>query len=112
ARFRFSSTRPSSSLTTPPTRTISRLHLVATPIGNLGDISKRALEVLSQVSVLACESPTATRRLLSAYGIPCPRLVSYREEGRDRSAQLLLEQLQQGVEVALVSEAGMPGISD
>ncbi len=86
------------------------LYLVATPIGNLEDISFRALRVLKEVGLIAAEDTRTTGRLLKRYGVETP-LVSYHEySGPDRTA-LLIEALQQK-DVALVSEAGMPGLSD
>ncbi len=87
------------------------LYLVAVPIGNLGDMTRRSLEVLSSVSVVASEDIQATRRLLSSQGIHS-RVVSYREAGREAAGREILEVLQAGDSVALVCEAGTPGISD
>ncbi len=87
------------------------LYLVAVPIGNLGDFTARALEVLSQVDEVACEEVQATRRLFNSKGLKA-RLVSYRESGRDSSGQRLLEDLRSGLAVAYVSGAGTPAISD
>lgn len=87
------------------------LYLVAVPIGNLGDLTRRAQEVLGAVSVVASEDVQATRRLLSSQGLRA-RVVSYREAGRESAALELLRVLRQGDSVALVCEAGTPGISD
>lgn len=87
------------------------LYLVATPIGHLEDITLRALRVLKEVDVIACEDTRQTRKLLTHYGIQ-KRLVSYHEHNEiTRSAQLVIE-LEQGAQIALVSDAGMPLISD
>ena len=86
------------------------LYLVATPIGNLEDISLRALRILGEVKLIAAEDTRRTRRLLSAYKIKTP-LTSYHEHNKDAKLPYLLERLQQE-DMALVSEAGMPGISD
>lgn len=86
------------------------LYIVATPIGNLEDISFRALRVLREVALIAAEDTRKTRRLLTAYGIKTP-LTSYHEHSREAKLSYLLGRLEQG-DVALVSEAGMPGISD
>ena len=86
------------------------LYLVATPIGNLEDISFRALRILGQVSLIAAEDTRKTKRLLTAYGINTP-LTSYHEHNKKAKLPYLLHRLQQQ-DVALVSEAGMPGISD
>lgn len=87
------------------------LYLVATPIGNLEDITHRALRVLAEVDLIACEDTRHTKKLLNHYGINT-ETVSYHEHNeRERAAQLL-KQLQAGTDVAVVSDAGMPGISD
>jgi 16S rRNA (cytidine1402-2'-O)-methyltransferase len=87
------------------------LWLVATPIGNLGDLSTRALEVLGQVDVVACEDTRRTGKLLAAKKIKAP-LVSYFEGNeRERVAELLVR-LGNGDDVALVSDGGTPAISD
>jgi len=85
--------------------------LVATPIGNLEDITLRALRVLKEADVIACEDTRQTQKLLSHYDI-AKRLVSYHEHNEmTRAAELVIE-LEQGAQVALVSDAGTPGISD
>lgn len=87
------------------------LYLVATPIGNLEDITHRAIRILREVKIIACEDTRHTRKLLNHYGIDT-RTVSYHEHNeRDRAAELL-KQLETGVDVAVVSDAGTPGISD
>lgn len=86
------------------------LYIVATPIGNLEDVSFRALRILSEVQLIAAEDTRKTRRLLSAYVIKTP-LTSYHEHSKGAKLLHLLSCLEQG-DVALVSEAGMPGISD
>ena len=89
----------------------SGLYLVATPIGNLEDITLRALRVLKQADVIACEDTRQTQKLLNHYGITT-RTTSYHEHNEmTRSAELVLE-LEQGARIALVTDAGMPGISD
>jgi len=88
------------------------LWLVGTPIGNLGDISERARDVLAAVDVIACEDTRRTRALLSHLGIPAPRLVSFFEGNERRRTPELLERLRGGETVAVVSDAGMPGLSD
>jgi len=90
--------------------TMPTLYLVATPIGNLEDISLRALRILGEVKLIAAEDTRRTRRLLSAYKIKTS-LTSYHEHNKDAKLPYLLERLQQE-DIALVSEAGMPGISD
>jgi len=86
------------------------LYIVATPIGNMEDISLRALRILSQVSLIAAEDTRKTRRLLAAYGIKT-KLTSYHEHNTKTKLPYLLQRLQ-AQDIALVSEAGMPGISD
>ena len=87
------------------------LYIVGTPIGNLGDITKRAEAVLSSVDLIACEDTRRTAILLSALGIKKP-LVSYYKQKEREGAERITELLLQGKDVALVSDAGMPVISD
>ena len=88
-----------------------RLFVVATPIGNLGDITLRALDVLRAVPLIAAEDTRVTHRLLARYEIPA-RTVSYHaRNARQRTAELLAH-LRSGLDVALVTDAGTPGISD
>jgi 16S rRNA (cytidine1402-2'-O)-methyltransferase len=87
------------------------LYLVATPIGNLEDITQRALSVLAKVAVVACEDTRRTRVLLERYGIKT-KLVSYHEHNERERAGELGELLERGSDVAVVSDAGTPGISD
>ena len=87
------------------------LHLVATPIGNLEDITLRALRVLKEVDLIACEDTRQTLKLLSHYGIQT-RLVSYHEHNEMTKAAELVVDLEGGAKIALVTDAGMPGISD
>lgn len=87
------------------------LFLVATPIGNLGDITLRALEVLKNADVIACEDTRHSLRLLQHYEIRKP-LVSYHEHNEAMRAAELLGRLQRGENVAVITDAGMPGISD
>lgn len=87
------------------------LYLVSTPIGNLEDITHRAVRLLGEVDVIACEDTRHTRKLLNHYGIST-RTISYHEHNeRERAAQLL-ELIETGSDVAIVSDAGTPGISD
>lgn len=88
-----------------------QLFVVATPIGNLGDISYRAVEVLRSVAAIACEDTRQTRKLLDHYGIATP-LISYHEHNEAARAAELLARLQAGDDLALVSDAGTPLISD
>ena len=87
------------------------LYLVATPIGNLGDITLRALEVLAGADVIACEDTRVTRKLADRFGIETP-LTAYHEHNAAEARPKLLARLAQGDAVALVSDAGTPLISD
>lgn len=87
------------------------LYLVATPIGNLEDITLRALRVLKEADVIACEDTRHTLKLLNYYEIR-KRLVSYHEHNEARRAAELADEMERGAIVALVSDAGMPMISD
>jgi len=88
------------------------LHVVATPIGNLGDLSPRALEVLRNASLIACEDTRRTWQLLTHFGVPRPEMVSYRQGNEDRTAEGIIAAVRSGREVALCSDGGYPGISD
>lgn len=88
-----------------------RLVLVPTPIGNLGDVTLRALEVLKAADLIACEDTRRTRKLLSRYDIHA-KLVSYHRDNEARQAPYLLERVRSGDTVALASDAGTPGIAD
>ena len=87
------------------------LYLVATPIGNLGDVTLRALETLAGVDVVACEDTRVTRRLFDRYGLSTPR-VAYHDHNAATARPKLLARLDAGDAVALVSDAGTPLISD
>jgi len=87
------------------------LYLVATPIGNLEDLTLRALRVLRGADVIACEDTRHTRKLLNHYAI-ATAMVSYHEHNEASRAAELIEKLKQGTRIAVVSDAGMPGISD
>jgi 16S rRNA (cytidine1402-2'-O)-methyltransferase len=89
---------------------MATLYLVATPIGNLEDMSQRAIRILGEVTLIAAEDTRRTRQLLAAYGLRTP-LTSYHEHSRKSKLPYLLGRLGQE-DVALVSDAGMPGISD
>jgi 16S rRNA (cytidine1402-2'-O)-methyltransferase len=88
-----------------------RLHVVGTPLGHLGDVSARALEVLRGVSLIACEDTRRTSHLLSAHGIGT-RTTSYFEHNERWKGDRILAVLREGRDVALVSDAGTPGVSD
>jgi 16S rRNA (cytidine1402-2'-O)-methyltransferase len=87
------------------------LYLVATPIGNLGDITLRALDVLRRVDRIACEDTRQTQKLLNHFEIATPTISYHQHNERERAAELVAA-LQSGARIALVSDAGMPGISD
>jgi len=87
------------------------LYLVATPIGNLADITHRALQVLSDVDLIACEDTRHTHKLLNHYGINT-KTISYHEHNEQQRATELIDRLKQGTNVAVVSDAGTPSISD
>jgi 16S rRNA (cytidine1402-2'-O)-methyltransferase len=87
------------------------LYLVGTPIGNLDDITLRAVRVLKEVDVVACEDTRQTQKLLNHYGITT-RTISYHEHNEMTRAAELVKEMQEGASVALVTDAGMPGISD
>jgi 16S rRNA (cytidine1402-2'-O)-methyltransferase len=89
----------------------STLYVVATPIGNLGDITLRALDVLKNVDAIAAEDTRHTAGLLNYFGIT-KKLIAVHEHNEQQSAQILLERLQAGESIALVTDAGTPGISD
>jgi 16S rRNA (cytidine1402-2'-O)-methyltransferase len=87
------------------------LYLVATPIGNLGDVTLRALETLAGAATIACEDSRVTRRLLDRYGITTP-LIAYHDHNAEAVRPRILAQLEDGAAVALVSDAGTPLVSD
>ena len=87
------------------------LYIVSTPIGNLTDITLRAIETLKTVDLIACEDTRHTKILLDRYGIKTPT-TSFFEYNKIQKADYLLRQLKEGRSVALVSDAGTPGISD
>jgi 16S rRNA (cytidine1402-2'-O)-methyltransferase len=87
------------------------LYIVSTPIGNLDDITLRALKILKHVDLIAAEDTRRTRRLLSRFDIHTP-LVSYFEHNELKKLDKLLSHMKSGKEIALVSDAGTPGISD
>ena len=87
------------------------LYLVATPIGNLADITHRAIQVLRDVDLIACEDTRHTHKLLNHYGITT-KTISYHEHNEQQRATELIERLKQGTNIAVVSDAGTPSISD
>jgi 16S rRNA (cytidine1402-2'-O)-methyltransferase len=95
----------------PAPKAAAGLHLVATPIGNLGDITLRALETLAGVDAIACEDTRITRRLTERYGIAA-QLTPYHEHNAATARPKILARLSEGASIALVSDAGTPLISD
>ena len=87
------------------------LYLVGTPIGNLEDITLRALRILKEVDVIACEDTRHTQKILNHYAL-ATRTISYHEHNEMTRSAELVKQMQEGASVALVTDAGMPGISD
>ena len=87
------------------------LYIVATPIGNLDDITRRAEAVLGDVELVAAEDTRHSRKLLSALGIST-EMISYREHNRDEAAGKIIARIRQGKNVALITDAGTPGVSD
>lgn len=95
----------------PAARPQPGLYIVATPIGNLGDITLRALETLAGADLIACEDTRITRRLLDRYGIETP-LVAYHDHNAEHTRPRLMERLAEGAVLAQVSDAGTPLVSD
>jgi len=89
-----------------------RLVLVATPLGNMADLSPRAVSVLTSADAIACEDTRTTRRLLQLAGIPAPPLLAVHEHNEASMVGPLLDRLTRGETVALVTDAGLPAISD
>src|ERR1051325_4976410 len=87
------------------------LFLVATPIGNLQDMTFRALEMLRSVDIIACEDTRHTQKLLNHFGVK-NKLVSYHEHNETQRAGEFLKRLENGESIALVSDAGTPAVSD
>ena len=88
------------------------LHVVATPIGNLADLSPRALDALKAADLIACEDTRRTWGLLSAFNIPRPEMTSYRQGNEERAGDAIIQALSAGRTVVLCSDGGYPGISD
>lgn len=87
------------------------LYIVPTPIGNLEDITLRALRILKEVDVIACEDTRTSGKLLSHYDIKTPT-TSYHDHNESKKTPVLIERIEQGEKIALISDAGSPGISD
>ena len=88
------------------------LYLVGTPIGNLEDITLRALRVLKEADIIACEDTRNTQKLLNHYEVKGKKLLSYHEHNEDKMSDKIIEYLEEGLDIALVTDAGMPCISD
>lgn len=88
------------------------LHVVATPVGNLGDLTPRARDAFTSADVIACEDTRRTWALLSAHHIMRPRMISYRQGKEDSAGEQVMRELEAGREVVLCSDGGYPGISD
>jgi 16S rRNA (cytidine1402-2'-O)-methyltransferase len=95
----------------PNTPLAEGLYLVATPIGNLGDITLRALDALQRADRIACEDTRQTQKLLNHFGISTPTISCHQHNEHQRAAELITA-LKAGVRIAVVSDAGMPGVSD
>ncbi len=91
---------------------MSTLYLVATPIGNLGDLSPRAREILSTVDFIAAEDTRVTQKLLTACELPRKPMISYYEHNRRARGEVVLERMLGGETCALVTDAGTPAVSD
>ncbi len=87
------------------------LYVCATPIGNLQDVTERALETFKKADIMACETINQTKKLMTCYGIS-NNLFSYREDNKEKASKYLIEELKKGKNVVLVSDAGVPAISD
>ena len=92
--------------------TTGTLRICGTPIGNLGDVTQRLRDTLAGATVIACEDTRRTRALLTALGIPAPKLERLDAHTEERGATRLVERLLYGDDVALVTDAGMPAVSD
>ena len=93
-------------------RVMTTLYIVATPIGNLEDITYRAVHILGSVAIIAAEDTRRIRKILNHYSITPPRLISCRAQNEKESANGIVKLLNEGKDVAFVSDAGTPGISD
>ncbi|MBV8297108.1 MAG: 16S rRNA (cytidine(1402)-2'-O)-methyltransferase, partial [Acidimicrobiia bacterium] len=88
------------------------LVVVATPIGNLGDLAPRAVEELARADAIACEDTRRTRKLLTHAGVKAPTLITVNDQSEARQVRAVVARLERGERVALVTDAGTPGISD
>lgn len=96
----------------PPEPLPAGLYIVATPIGHRGDITMRALITLAQADMIACEDTRTSGSLLSSYGIPHKKLISYHDHNEDERKLEIIRYIEKGLAVALISDAGMPLIAD
>lgn len=90
---------------------MSTFYVISTPIGNLEDITLRALRILKEVDIVLCEDTRVTKRLFEKHSISTPML-SYHAQSGDTKVELILEKIEEGKNIALVTDAGTPGISD
>jgi len=90
---------------------LGTLYLVATPIGNLADFSKRSVDILVSADAIACEDTRTSSRLLNHYGIETP-MIPFHQHNEHRKVAMLMERLESGQRIALISDAGTPGVSD
>ncbi|HLP45692.1 MAG TPA: 16S rRNA (cytidine(1402)-2'-O)-methyltransferase [Candidatus Deferrimicrobium sp.] len=94
-------------------KTSATLYIISTPIGNLDDMSYRAVQILGKVDALACEDTRHTRKIFSRFEIPAPRIFfSYHEHNEEAAGRKIIKLLQEDKQVALCTDAGTPGISD
>ena len=91
---------------------MSALYVVATPIGNLGDMSPRAVETLKKVALIAAEDTRVTRKLTTHFGVDTPLISCHEHNERDRAEELVARMLREDIDVAVVTDAGTPAISD
>jgi 16S rRNA (cytidine1402-2'-O)-methyltransferase len=91
---------------------MSKLFIIATPIGNLGDITRRAIASLESVNTILCEDTRVTVKLINHLGLKGKKLISFNKESEEKKIYLVLEYLDSGEDIALVSDAGTPLISD
>lgn len=91
---------------------MAKLKIVATPVGNLGDLSQRAIEAFRAASLVACEDTRRTWQLLAHIGVPRPEMISYRQGNEERAGKAVVAAVLAGRETVLCSDGGYPGISD
>lgn len=90
---------------------MSTFYVISTPIGNLEDITLRALRILKEVDIVLCEDTRVTKRIFDKHGISTP-MMSYHAQSGEAKVDLILEKIEEGKNIALVTDAGTPGISD